>query len=179
LSEQQGKQQQREVAEIEKKESLKSKRGSKKALIIAISDYDNLPQSNQLSFCKNDCEALYESLLEQEYEIPDDFKLVGKIEGSRIKKAIISFFAKAVATDTLVFYFSGHGMPDGHGNYFLASSDIDRKIPQLDGYAFYELEKERERSVAKRTITILDCCFSGAAGTEISMGDVFSDNSPK
>jgi caspase domain-containing protein len=93
------------------------------------------------------------------------------VEGSQIRQAIIDFFAEATAKDTLLFYFSGHGMPDGHGSYFLASSDIDRKIPQWAGYPFYELEKERERSVAKKVVTILDCCFSGAAGTEISMGD--------
>jgi caspase domain-containing protein len=145
--------------------------GKRKALIIAISDYDNLPPTKQLSFCRNDGQAVYETLLKQGYDIPSDFKLIGRVEGKRIKKTIINFFKKARATDTLVLYFSGHGMPDGHGNYFIASSDIDRETPQLDGYPFYELENERERSKAKKVITILDCCFSGAAGTEISMGD--------
>jgi uncharacterized caspase-like protein len=145
--------------------------GKRRALIIAVSDYDNLPKSQQLPFCKNDGDAVYETLIRQGYEIPEGFKLIGKVEGSKIRQALIDFFAEATAKDTLVIYFSGHGMPDGHGSHFLASSDIDRNRPQRAGYAFYELEKERERSVAKRAVIILDCCFSGAAGTEISMGD--------
>jgi hypothetical protein len=34
------------------------KEGKKKALIIAVSHYDNLPPSKQLHFCKNDGEAI-------------------------------------------------------------------------------------------------------------------------
>ena len=81
-------------------------------------------------------EAVYQALLKQDYEIPEEFRLIGKVEGSKIRQTIIDFFAEAGARDTLVFYFSGHGMPDGHGDYFLACSDIDRKRPQRAGYAF-------------------------------------------
>lgn len=34
--------------------------GKRKALIIAISEYDNLPKEKQLPFCRNDGEKIYE-----------------------------------------------------------------------------------------------------------------------
>ena len=97
-----------------------SNKGEKKALIIAISDYDNLPSEKQLPFCRNDGEAIYRILEEQGYEIPDDWKLLGRVTSDRLKKAIFDFFRKkSQPKDTLVFYFSGHGIPDGHGGIIL------------------------------------------------------------
>ena len=74
------------------------------------------------------------------------------------------FFRRdANSEDTLLFYFSGHGMPDGYGGHFLASSDININIPEENGYRFSDLEDITKKSNSIRIITILDCCFSGAA----------------
>jgi hypothetical protein len=143
--------------------SRKDNQDKRKALIIAVSKYDKLSESRQLPFCRNDGEEMYKVLLKHGYEIPSDFKLTDKVGGIEMKDRIVDFSSSAKSTDTLIFYFSGHGMPDGSGNYFLAASDIDPKTPQGRGYAFYELEQERNRCNSKRIVTILDCCFSGAA----------------
>ncbi len=141
----------------------------KKALIIAISDYDNLAKERQLPFCKNDGEEIYQILRTQGYEIPNDWKLTGRVTSDQLKKAIFDFFRrKADSKDTLLFYFSGHGIPDGHGGHYLATSDIDPEYPDDHGYAFSSIQERVKMSAAKRIIMVLDCCFSGAAG--ITMG---------
>ena len=141
----------------------------KKALIIAISEYDNLPKEKQLPFCKNDGEAIYEVLQKQGYEILDEWKLIGRVTSDQLKRAIFDFFRKrSEPKDTLLFYFSGHGVPDGHGGHYLAPTDIDPDYPDDRGYAFSSIQERVKMSVATRIISILDCCFSGAAG--ITMG---------
>jgi hypothetical protein len=161
VSEHERQQQQKQIAVPN--EFHRKKNWNKKALIIGISNYKNLPKSRQLSFCKNDGEEMFKVLSKHGYEIPVNFRLTGKVGGIQMRDAIVDFFSCAKSTETLIFYFSGHGMPDGHGNYFLAASDIEPKRPQGRGYAFYELEQERKRCDARRIVTILDCCFSGAA----------------
>ena len=137
---------------------------NKKALIIAVSDYDDLPPQKQLPFCKNDGEVIYDILTKQGYQISSSNKLVGRVTGQQIRKCMIDFFRRdANSEDTLLFYFSGHGMPDGYGGHFLASSDININIPEENGYRFSDLEDITKKSNSIRIITILDCCFSGAA----------------
>lgn len=103
------------------------------------------------------------------YEIKNEWKLVGKVNGDRIEDAVDNFFTSADSKDTLLFYFTGHGIPDGHGDHFMASSDIDSNKPWRKGFNFDDIERAMKRSSATKIVTILDCCFSGAAG--IAMGD--------
>lgn len=139
----------------------------KKALVIGVSDYDKLPASKQLPFCKNDGHAISDLLLKQGYKVPDERMLLGKVEGIRLKKAILDFFRKnAESSDTLLFYFSGHGIPDGFGNHFLASSDLDTELPEESGFSLQDLEAQMNKSEARKIVAVLDCCFSGAAGVK-------------
>src|SRR6476660_5176104 len=88
--------------------------GKKKALIISISNYNDkrLPP---LEFCKNDGEEMYELLNSLGYEISEDCKQIGSVNYDSMRDAIIEFFRdrKTKPKDTLIFYFSGHGVPDG------------------------------------------------------------------
>jgi tetratricopeptide (TPR) repeat protein len=65
--------------------------------------------------------------------------------------------------DTLLFYFSGHGIPDGSGDTYLSTSEINSADPDENGFSFDELTKVMGKSNSKRIITILDCCYSGRA----------------
>ncbi len=138
-------------------------KGKKKALIISISDYndESLPQ---LDFCKNDGEEMYQTLTKLGYEIQENQKIVGKSDFKNIRDNLISFFRKdASLDDTLLFYFSGHGVLDGYGGRFFATTDIDTSIPEQDGVQFEILNEQMKKSVAQKKIAILDCCFSGGA----------------
>ena len=137
----------------------------KKALIIAISDYDNLSSSKQLPFCKNDGQELYRVLKKQGYEIPDHHKLLGRTDSNTMREVIRDFFREDVnPKDMLLFYFSGHGYFDDPDHY-LVTSDMDFNKPETKGYWFKELTKLMNRSPSQQIISILDCCYSG--GLEI------------
>jgi hypothetical protein len=117
-----------------------------------------------LPFCKNDGKSVSNILEEQKYVLPEKWKLIGKVEGNAMRDAIFDFFREsAEANDTLLFYFSGHGVTDGDGDYYFASSDIDHEIPDKSGYSFEYLKNMLTKTRARNAVIILDCCFSGAA----------------
>jgi len=134
----------------------------KKALIISVSDYDNL---ENLEFCRNDGNEMYQTLQDLGYEILDNRKIIGKANDASLKRAIIDFFRdeSVETTDTLLFYFSGHGILDGFGGRYFATSNINSKLPEENGIRFDLLIEQMDRSHSRKTIAILDCCFSGEA----------------
>ncbi|MDH3610598.1 MAG: caspase family protein [Nitrosopumilus sp.] len=141
--------------------------GKRKALIISISDYNDESLPN-LDFCKNDGEEMYQTLTKLGYEILENQKIVGKSDHKTIQDTIISFFRKeANRDDTLLFYFSGHGVLDGYGGRFFSTTEIDTSIPEQDGVRFELLNEQMARSIAEKKIAILDCCFSGGAVPDI------------
>lgn len=71
-------------------------------------------------------------------------------------------------TDTLLFYYSGHGVPDDDQDVFLATSDIDPNVPSKRGFNFNELTKIIGDCISTSIVSILDCCYSGSA--KISKG---------
>jgi hypothetical protein len=135
----------------------------RKALVISVSDYATALQ--HLDFCKNDGKDTYELLKSLGYKITDKHKLIGHVNYESMREAIIDFFTDVNirAEDTLLFYYSGHGIPDVDGDIYLASSEIDPDAPFIKGFSFNELTKMIQRSVSIRIVTVLDCCYSGAA----------------
>jgi tetratricopeptide (TPR) repeat protein len=137
--------------------------GIRKALIISVSEYAT--QLQPLSFCKNDGQHIYELLKSINYNVQDKHKLIGYVTYESLREAILDFFTDIdnKAEDTLLFYYSGHGLPDVDGDIYLASSEIDPDAPFRKGFSFNELTKMIQRSVSIRIVTVLDCCYSGAA----------------
>jgi len=135
---------------------------AKKALIISVSDYDDL---ENLEFCRNDGEEMYRVLQNLGYDVSENRKIIGKVNDTTLKSAIIDFFRDehVKTTDTLMFYFSGHGVLDGFGGRYFATSNIDSKLPEENGIRFGLLTEQMDRSHSRKTIAILDCCFSGEA----------------
>jgi Caspase domain/Pentapeptide repeats (8 copies)/NHL repeat len=138
------------------------KGGKRKALIVGISDYVSL---QKLDFCKKDGLEVYEILSTLGYEISENNKLIGEVKGEKIKDIIYDFFddINNSPDDTLLFYYSGHGVPDSDGDTYLASSDIDADRPYRRGFSFDQLTKMIQKCVSTRVVAILDCCYSGAA----------------
>jgi Caspase domain len=135
----------------------------KKALIVAISEYND-KQLAPLEFCKNDGEKMYELLQSLGYEISNNHKLIGYVKSDRMRDAIYDFFdnRKTKADDTLLFYYSGHGIYTTGGN-ILASSEIDYYSPRKMGFSSYDLTNLIQESNSIRIVEVLDSCYSGAA----------------
>jgi uncharacterized protein YjbI with pentapeptide repeats len=162
LSEQERHQQQEIVAV---NESPRKKNGKKKALIIGISKYDHNNKFQDLEFCENDANEVYNILKDQGYDIPANAMLVGREEWSKMRDEIIKFFTDRTLKpeDTLFFYFSGRGYLDRNtGRTYLSTSETHPERPQSRGIPFDELTTYLNLSCSERIIAVLDCCYSGA-----------------
>ena len=140
----------------------------KKALIIGISRYDKL---QALDLCENDAKEISDVLVKQGYEILDNHRLIGYVTHQTMRQTIRQFFKGNKREDTLLLYFSGHGLPDGTGKHYLAPSDIDPDDPFDKGIDFESLQYIAENSNSSKRLTILDCCFSGAVGLDGVKGE--------
>ena len=77
-----------------------------------------------------------------------DYKIDNPIIGSdldplnslrSIQKAIVNFFRLADVGNTLIFYFSGHGIPRQDDEEFLATPEVDPNEPMLGGIRCYNI----------------------------------------
>jgi len=147
---------------------LNSSDGMKKALIISVSDYQDETLEN-LKSCKNDGDEMFKVLTQLGYEIPSERKLVGKVNSRDMKQAIIKFYRddSIKPQDTLLFYFSGHGLLDGYGGRFFANTQTGTSIPEEYGIPFRFLTEQVRKTNSDKTVAILDCCFSGGAAMDV------------
>ncbi len=138
-----------------------------KALIIGISKYDNL---QQLDFCSNDGNDIYNTLKSLGYNLSENNRLIGKISWNKMRDSIYDFFTdkNIKPDDMLVFYYSGHGVPDEDGDVYFSTSEIDPDVPNRRGFGFGELTKMMQKCISTKIVCILDCCYSGSA--KISKG---------
>lgn len=99
------------------------------------------------------------------YQINNNHDLIGHVTWEKMRDGIINFFTdmSIKPSDTLLFYYSGHGVPDVDGDVYFATSETDYDFPYKRGFSFKELAKIIQRTISTRVVVILDCCYSGSA----------------
>jgi uncharacterized membrane protein/BMFP domain-containing protein YqiC len=79
-----------------------------------------------------------------------------------VQQAIEEFFADRSNEDLLLLYFSGHGVKDEHGQFYLAAINTSlRRLGSTTVPSDY-VDRQMHRTQAKRIVVLLDCCYSGA-----------------
>lgn len=139
----------------------------KKALLIGVSEYDF---NDSLKFCRNDGEEISKILTGLGYEI--SHKLIGYVEWNVMRDTIIDFFSDrdVKLNDTLLFYYSGHGIPDMDGEVYISTSQTDRDMPEKRGFSLDDLTKLIQKNISTRIVVLLDCCYSGVARISKGIG---------
>ena len=144
----------------------------KVALVIGVDTYhlrriDGTHSLFPLPSCKKDALDLYDLLKEYRYTIFSDAPILGSSipEGEgykRIQQLIKNFFYTAEAGQTLLFYFSGHGITN-RGEVFLTTPEVDPQEPMFIGIKLRDLTDLLKHSRSTRIVCIIDACYSGAA----------------
>jgi hypothetical protein len=141
--------------------------GNKYAIIIGISDYPGT--ANDLQYCDDDAQDMYDALTELYGYDPDNIRLLKNMEASfvAIQDAISDIRSKEVAGDEVVFFFSGHGTKgkadDGD------KERIDEAIVSHDGNQYGDLIAIWDGQLrdwfagfeTQRIIFIFDSCLAG------------------
>lgn len=88
--------------------------------------------------------------------------------GTTQERVLTTVRDAALATqDTLVVYFAGHGLRDPGERLHLALLDADPDYPQIGTLPYRQLRDliRHAGHRAKHRVTVLDCCYSGIAGS--------------
>ncbi|MCJ8268971.1 MAG: caspase family protein, partial [Psychrosphaera sp.] len=125
---------------------------TRKALVIGNSKYLVRPLKNPL----NDAKAMAEILDDKGFDVTLKFDL-DSVEFFDAIRGFCSSISKN--TDTILFYFAGHGVEVGGVNYLIpndfgANSNLDYEAPTLD----HIFEAFSKASDAASRIYILDAC---------------------
>ncbi|MFK0168275.1 caspase domain-containing protein [Streptomyces sp. NPDC090306] len=134
-----------------------------RAVLAGIWDYEWL---DELPAVANNVTALRDALIDPRvWGLPPEHVRV--VEPAAVQAEFIQAIATAAqeATDTVVVYFAGHGIPDDlSDDLYLGLPGTRRK--DLDTALRYEFISRRLRlnaTNAQHVVIILDCCFSGLA----------------
>ena len=135
-----------------------------KALIVGIDKYKDC----ELHSCEKDAKDI-SRLLQENFDRTNNFdvKTLLNEQGTRanIRKNLRELFKHNC--DIALFYFSGHGYDDENDG-FIVSFDF---ATDDYGISMPEIIKFVNKSKAKNKIVILDCCYSGIAGSTGIIGD--------
>lgn len=129
-----------------------------RALIVGVDEYRRF---GGLTGCAADAAAL-EPLFARHADNTPNFSCrsaTGAVARSALLTGLDALLAPGA--DSALFYFAGHGT-GLRGDVVLVTTDGDATTP---GVAFREILERVGESPVREVVVILDCCFSGGAGT--------------
>lgn len=89
-----------------------------------------------------------------------------------VAKSVSSVFNSASPGDLVLIYYSGHGKLDGDGNLYLATKDTEPEHLIATALSGHTLRTIIKQSNVRRTVLILDCCYSGAIDKEFTRSEL-------
>ena len=136
---------------------------ARQALLIGVSRFDD-PRLSALNAPAQDVAALAEVLRDPARGGFEEVILSLDEDYLTVRDRLATLFESRDPDDTVLLYYSGHGVLRRGNRLFLAtpSSDLDR--PQARSIAAAEIRDLMDQSRAERQLLILDCCHSGAFG---------------
>ncbi|WP_417909330.1 caspase, EACC1-associated type [Candidatus Electronema sp. PJ] len=142
------------------------------AILIASSKYPDEPGLTELRCPENDVDAVDEILRSQEFGQFTTF-VFKNVPNREIEEKIESVLADAGKNDLVLIYFSGHGkLNSSSGQLCLATTNTRLKTLQSTSVSVERIKSFFDSSATRKKILILDCCYSGAAGSVFAKGGV-------
>jgi len=94
-------------------------------------------------------------------------------ESREVMREINRVLKNASKHDLVLFYYSGHGLPNSQNNLFLSTLDTEADLLESTAVSFNQIYELINTFYCKKIVIILDCCYSGAAG-KVFKGDIGS-----
>ena len=140
----------------------------KSALVVGINYYDG-GADNCLNFCSNDAMSISD-LLESNYDGSPNFEVerqiafnaTSAITTENLLQSIKRLFSNR-HNETVVFYFSGHGLLTPDNNGYIATSNYNGSTNL--GISMVDLIQLANSSPSRNKVIILDTCHSGYLGS--------------
>jgi len=135
---------------------------TKVALLIGVSNYQS--GLNSLPAAVRDIEAMQGVLQHPDFGAFDEIRRLPNPGLLAMRSAIAELFGDRDTDDLVLLYFSGHGVTDEYGKFFLTNCDTQKK-GRLNKATVVEagfVHDLMENCDSERQVIILDCCHSGA-----------------
>lgn len=136
-----------------------------RGVFIGINKHSD-PRIPELTGATKDAIALWALFKDSVKGITDWRLLDDEATTASIREALDASLGNAVEDDTVVIFFAGHGTPD----HQLVSFDTDLSAVGQTTIPMQELADRLKRTVARASLVILDCCFSGGAPARVLEG---------
>ncbi|RUS99228.1 hypothetical protein DSM106972_079300 [Dulcicalothrix desertica PCC 7102] len=152
-------------------------------LLIGVNQYQD-KQIPCLNYSAQDCQGLADALQQATQAFPQkqvivhhDFALeVPYLEAVRASLRKIATSAKP--QDTVIFYFSGHGIIDSSERVVLCLQDTHKDTLGATGLSLQELLQTLETCPAQQQVVWLDACHSGGMTLFGAKGDNENEENP-
>jgi len=151
------------------------------AILIGVDTYDD-PGIGKLKYTVNDAEALHKALTAAPggFSADNVILMTPRVENrlhhptrNNIIAMLSSWLSLTEPEDTVLVYFSGHGMEhDGRG--YVLPQDARRSTPELTSINIGLIKDQMARAKARKRVLVLDACHSGTDKDTSAMGRGFS-----
>lgn len=81
---------------------------------------------------------------------------------AEVRQPIAELFRNAAPDDTVLLYYTVHGLRDSHGDLHFALPQTDVGVLEVNSLEASFVLTQMNRSRSQRQILILDCCYSAA-----------------
>ena len=134
--------------------------GARRALVVSCDRYED-SKLRTLPATSADADAMAGALGNPEiggFEVE-----VSKNEEERlVRRRLTAFFRDRRRDDLLVLHLSCHGLKDDEGNLHFATTDTEVDDLDATSIASEFVNRQMARSLSRRIVLLLDCCYSGA-----------------
>jgi Caspase domain/TIR domain len=134
--------------------------GRRRALLVGVSEYDDDELSN-LHGPKNDVAQLKDALANIRLPADDTWEITERVDPTyhSFDNALTEFFgADDADEDTVLFYFSGHGLVSGDS--LLCAKDTQFRTPVFKSISSGRIADMIRSCKARWKVVILDCCYA-------------------
>ena len=138
------------------------------ALLIGVGNYESSELQN-LAAALPDVWAMEKVLIDPAiagFE-PIDVAVLPNPKPQEMREAIERLFTSRQKDDLVFLYFSGHGVVDDYGKFYLTCAQTDKGILNSTAIPATFLHGLMEGCRSQRQVMILDSCFSGAFAKEM------------
>ena len=135
--------------------------GQSRAVLVGVSSYQHLEVLNAVA--NNLTDLAGELTAENVWGLPADNCVVVPDPKTASEMLDPLEFAAQAATDTLLFYFAGHGLAPLAGSNLYLALPGSVKERMYTAVPYDHVREAMLRSRASRRVVILDCCYSGLA----------------
>jgi len=143
----------------------------KVAILIANDTFPMEPSLVALKFTQNDVNELA-AVLEQPEICGFAVKKFINETSTTILAGLERLSGELDVEDTLLLYYAGHGVIRKNGKLYLAANNTEQSTLGSSAISAEQALEYMRESRAQKRVLILDCCHSGAIGSNFRGGDV-------